>query len=87
MNRRGFFARVAGVAIFSRYAQAIASGPELLFQSSPITGPVRKLKAIWTCEAAQDLQCFHFIRADEALQQAFADVVKREQQTPQIESL
>lgn len=73
MNRRRFFrflgvgTGVAGAAPFIPWSKFLA----------PIA-PVRKLKCVWSEEAAQNLQYMYNLRADEALMAAMTKEIQDE---------
>lgn len=65
MNRRNFFKTIIGAAL---------SGPFLSFSKPKKVQ--RKLKAVWTLEAAQDLKAIHSVSTD-FLARKIADEMSR----------
>ena len=76
MKRRGFLralllAPFAKPVVQAAYTALVNYNPipivHLRLTSVPIVAKVRRLKANWTCELSQDLQCYHSIDAEEEL--------------------
>lgn len=86
MNRRSFLARLLGTPALGRLLptlvplalQAKPKVVEFRMVSSPVVAKVRKLSATWTCEVAQEMNAFHYARAERLLEQVLAGVVKPE---------
>lgn len=76
MNRRRFFGTFLGLAavpsiiVSALKATPKIAGSDLVLSSYPITSKPRKLKAEWTAELQQDLQCYNNISTEmsEAIQ-------------------
>ena len=82
MKRRSFFSRLIGFPILVKHLplalQAKPKVVEFRMVSSPVVAKVRKLSAPWTCEVAQEMNAFHYARAERLLEQVLAGVVKPE---------
>lgn len=78
LTRRSFFSKFG--AIIATSVSATIFVPSLIkpcwkhvIKTSPI---LTKLRVTWTCEMAQDLQCYHHILAEDILYNVLEDKVK-----------
>jgi hypothetical protein len=68
MNRRNFLIRTGvSIAAIPFIGPILASGIQSAATNTIVTGKIRKLKAVWSCEMAEDLYYYHGIKAEEEL--------------------